>query len=176
MKKSFFTLCLIGSLTIFTSIQAEPAQTALPSEEASPQESTVMFTPPSGWHLGELNKQFPSVKAMVVGKSTSVLPPSMNLCTSPYEGTLRQYLKIVKNMNMAKGNEWKDLGFIRTEAGQASLSQVDEKSQWGELRSMHVILVKNGTVYILTAAALKNEFSLFYKDFFAAMRSLKIVN
>jgi hypothetical protein len=100
----------------------------------------------------------------------------MNLSWEPYKGTLRQYLKIINNMNSVQGYEWKDLGMIRTEAGNASLSQVDTKSQWGEVRLMHVILIKNGNVYILTSSALKNEFSTYYKDFFAAMRSLRVAN
>jgi hypothetical protein len=77
-------------------------------------------------------------------------------------------------MNDAQGFEWKDLGTIRTEAGTASLSQVDTKTEWGSVRLMHVIMMKNGTVYILTASALKDEFSQFYKEFFAAMRSLRV--
>jgi hypothetical protein len=40
---------------------------------------------------------------------------------------------------------------------------------------MHVILLKNGTIYIMTASALKSEFSLYYQDFFKSMRSLRIV-
>jgi hypothetical protein len=116
------------------------------------------------------------VKVMVVGKSPTSFPPSMNLSTEPYKGSLKQYLKIVKNMNDAQGFEWKDLGTIRTEAGIASLSQADTKNEWGNVRLMHVILMKNGTVYILTASALKDEFSEFYKEFFAAMRSLRVAN
>jgi hypothetical protein len=112
---------------------------------------------------------------MVVGPSASTLPPSMNLSYEPYKGTLKQYLKTVKNMNIADGNDWKDLGSIKTEAGTANLSQVDVKSQWGTLRRMEIILIKNRYVYILTACALKDEFSKYYADFFRSMRSLTIV-
>jgi hypothetical protein len=115
------------------------------------------------------------VKVMVVGQGPSAFPPSMNLSMEPYSGSLKQYLKNVKNRNLAQGYEWKDLGTIRTEAGNASLSQVDTKSEWGTVRLMHVILLKNGTIYILTASALQEEFSQFYKDFFNSMRSLRVV-
>lgn len=77
-------------------------------------------------------------------------------------------------MNAAKGYEWKDLGTIQTQAGTGNLSQADTKTQWGNVRLMHVILIKNGNIYILTASALKEEFSIFYNEFFAAMRSLRI--
>lgn len=79
----------------------------------------------------------------------------------------------MKDINTNRGDDWKDLGTIRTEAGDASLSQVDTKSKWGIERLMHVILEKNGTIYILTAAALKNDFPKFYKEFFNSMRSLR---
>ncbi len=111
---------------------------------------------------------------MVVGKGPFAFPPSMNLSSEPYKGTLKQYLKVIKNMNAAQGYEWKDLGTINTEAGKASLSQVDTKTQWGDVHLMHVILLKNKTIYILTASALKQDFPVFYKDFFAAMRSLRL--
>jgi hypothetical protein len=114
------------------------------------------------------------VKLMVVGQGPSAFPPSMNLSLEPYSGSLKQYLKSVKNTNMAQGYQWKDLGTIRTEAGNASLSQVDTKSEWGSVRLMHVILLKNGVIYILTASALQDEFSQFYKDFFNSMRSLRV--
>ncbi len=102
------------------------------------------------------------------------LPPSMNLGTETFDGTLKDYLKIVKNVNDARHAEWKELGTIRTEAGNASLSQADIKTEWGDVRMMHVIMLHDGTVYILTAAALKEEFPNFYKDFFKSMTTLKI--
>ncbi len=79
----------------------------------------------------------------------------MNLSTQLFPGTLKDYLKNVKNINEAQGYFWKDLGSITTEAGPASLSQVDTKTEYGDVRQMHVILLKNGRIYILTASALK---------------------
>jgi hypothetical protein len=135
----------------------------------------MTFTPPEGWIIGDSSVLPPSVKVMVVGKAHSILPPSINLATEPYQGTLKQYLKTIKKMNEAKCHPWKDLGTIRTQAGTASLSQVDFPSKWGEMRMMHVILVRKGNVYILSASSLKNEFPLFYNAFFSSLRSLRIV-
>lgn len=136
--------------------------------------SAVTFTPPKGWRLAEQKELAPSVKSMVIGKGKREFPPSINLAVEPYNGSLKQYLKIVKSINNANRADWKDLGSIKTLAGDANLSQVDEKAEWGDIRMMHVIFVKNGYAYILTAASLKEEFSEFYKDFFASMRSLNI--
>lgn len=169
---------------LMTSLHAEPSSFPTPPKAVETkekekvkeenEEEIVLFTPPTGWMLADPNALPGRVRTMVVGKGASSFPPSINLSTEPYKGTLKQYLKIVKNMNVAQGHEWKDLGTIQTQAGVASLSQVDTKSQWGVVRLMHVILVKNGNVYILTASALKDEFSVYYKDFFASMRSLRI--
>ncbi len=134
---------------------------------------SVMFNPPDGWHLANPKALPPSVKLMVVGSGNNDFPPSINLGTEKIEGDLKNYLKTIKSINDSQGSDWKDLGTIRTQAGTASLSQVDAKTEWGEVRMMHVILVKETTAYILTAAALKEEFPKFYKEFFKSMRSLR---
>jgi hypothetical protein len=145
-------------------------------KKTTEEEGFILFTPPEGWQMADANVLPSHVRVMIIGKGPSSFPPSLNLSWEPYQGTIKQYLKIVNNMNAAEGYTWRDLGTIQTQAGTGSLSQVDTKTQWGNVRLMHVIMIKNGHVYILTASALQEEFSLFYKDFFAAMRSLRIVN
>ncbi|WP_068468313.1 hypothetical protein [Candidatus Protochlamydia phocaeensis] len=177
MKNLFFS-CLFSGLILSIAPSAFAAPSSTPStvqSEDTLNSGIVLFTPPNGWHFADPSVLPARVKVMVVGKGPSAFPPSMNLSMEPYKGTLKQYLKIIKSMNDAQGYEWKDLGTIRTEAGNASLSQVDTKSEWGTVRLMHAVLLKNGNIYILTASALKDEFSRFYKDFFAAMRSLRVV-
>jgi len=150
---------------------AQPPQGQI--TDNSQQTETLMFTPPTGWRNTDASALPEHVNIMVVGQGTHDLPPSMTLGTEIYKGSLKQYLKRIKEINRGKGYEWKDLGTIRTEAGNASLSQVDTKSQWGEIRMMHVILYKEGIIYILTAAALKDEFPTFYKEIFNSFRSLR---
>ncbi len=111
---------------------------------------------------------------MVVGNGNSHFPPSINVATENYTGSLKDYLKIMKRINDSEGALWKDLGSIRTNAGVASLSQIDIKNEWGEIREMHVVLKRKNTIYIITSAALKRRFLKHYKDFFDAMRSIKI--
>ena len=143
--------------------------------ESDPKQQTVMsFTPPSGWHFADKKDLPPRVQVMVVGKGLKEFPPSLNLTTEEYKGTLKDYLKIVKGINDSKSGQWKKLGQIETKAGKASLSQLDVPSKWGELRMLHAILLSNETIYILTAAALAEEFPKFHKDFFAALKSLRI--
>lgn len=138
-------------------------------------ESVVYFTPPAGWQMADPSQLPPCVKWMVVGKGPSFFPPSLNLSTEPYKGSMKAFLKRVRQADEERGYLWKDLGTLRTDAGVGSLIQVDIPSEWGEKRSMQLILLKNGQLYILNATSLKEEFPLFYKEFFAAMRSLRIL-
>ena len=151
-------------------------EAALPMPNSTATQPPKMgFTPPEGWRMGEAKDLPPAVQIMVIGKGIAAYPPSINLAIEAYEGSTKSYLKIVKSINEKEGTRWKDLGAIQTEAGPASLSQVDISTKWGEARMMHVILVKQGYAYIMTASALKSEFPQFYKDFFAAMRSLRAI-
>jgi hypothetical protein len=157
--------------------QEEKPPQETPQQQTTPQPTAsdaVQFTPPKGWRFADSQALSNNVLLMVIGKGQHAFPPSMHLGTERYEGTLKEYLKIVRAINDAKGDEWKDLGTIRTAAGDASLSQLDTKTEWGDVRMLHVILIKEGTVYILTAAALKEEFPKFYKDFFRSLRSLRV--
>ena len=135
------------------------------------------FTPPANWSLvdpQQLRQQFKNVKMMVIGKGSHYYSPSINLGIFPFQGTLKQFLKDIKANNEADGCLWQDLGTIQTKAGPASLSQVEEKTEWGKVQQMHVTLIKDGTVYLLTAAALKEEFPKFHQTFFDSLRSLQI--
>jgi hypothetical protein len=142
--------------------------------DTTEEPGAVLFNPPQGWGIADPKMLPPSVKIMVVGKGSGEFPPSMHMVVEPWKGTLKEYLKKVKAINEARKDEWKDLGKIRTQGGDASLSQVDSKSKWGEIREMHLILLHNEIIYILSAAALKEDFNKFYKDFFTAFRSFRI--
>jgi hypothetical protein len=134
----------------------------------------VVFNPPEGWFLADPDGLPSHVQAMVVGKGKYEFPPSINLSTEEFAGSLRDYLKVVREINHSHGSEWKDLGTIRTQAGEASLSQADTQTEWGSVRMLHVILSREGVIYILTAAARKEEFPKFYKTFFDSLRSLHV--
>ncbi|MEI8365702.1 MAG: hypothetical protein WCF65_04705 [Parachlamydiaceae bacterium] len=166
------------ALIIFTTASvhitcAEPSLNTPLNGMTANTPDVVMFTPPTGWRHADASALPEHVSLMVVGKGSREFPPSMTLGTEIYKGTLKQYLNKVKEINRSKGYEWKDLGTLRTEAGNASLSQVDTRSEWGDVRMMHVIVLRDETIYILTAASLKEEFASHYKDIFNSFRSLR---
>lgn len=166
-KKLFniFFSALLGFGTLLNAQEEE-------KKEATDQLS-VMFTPPQGWRLADKKTLPKHVLVMVVGKGAKDYPPSMNLGYDVYKGSLKEYFKIIKEINASQGCQLKDLGTIPTAAGPASLSQFDEKTAWGEVRQMHAIILKDGVAYILTASALKDEFSKFYQEFFKSMQTLR---
>jgi len=167
---TFFLLTNFSTSLIHAGIDI-PSSPSFPINKTE-QNETLQFTPPPEWRNSD-NTALPThVKLMIVGKGTQEFPPSISIATENYSGTIKQYLKVIKDLNTSKGQEWRDLGTLKTGAGNTSLSQTDSKSQWGDIRMMHVILKKNGIVYIVTAAALKEEFHKFYKEIFNALRSL----
>lgn len=181
MRIALFALSL-STVSLLNTLFAEEASSLSTASKPESREEGIIpkpntdvaaFTPPTGWRLADSSALPSSVKVMVVGKGEKEFPPSINLGTEQFAGTLQEYLKVVKSINTAQGAAWKDLGMIKTEAGEASLSQLDTKTQWGDVRMMHVILVRNGVVYIMTAAALKDEFPKHYQDFFNSMKTLR---
>lgn len=165
---------LIGDCAYSGTIKWDNKNSLEDFKQASEQPGAITFQPPEGWLQAD-PKSLPShVKAMVVGKGVNEYPPSINLAYDEFAGTLKEYLKLVEGVNKRLGAQAQDLGSIQTLAGEARLLQVDSKSVWGTERQMQVIIVKNGKAFILTASALKSEFSEFYPQFFASLKSLKI--
>lgn len=167
IKKSLLALMFVASLGILSSMMSV--------ESISVSSEMATFTPPKDWKLADKSALSPHIKILTVGpKIQNEMPPTMNLMIEPYSGTLKSYLQNVKKINAAHGDSWKDLGSLKTDAGQASLSQVEIRSQWGGEKLMHAIIVRNGYAYVLTATAAKDEFGQFYQTFYQALRSLQI--
>lgn len=143
---------------------------------ASVAESVVTFIPPAGWKMADAESLSPNVKALVIAPVDALLPPSINIATEKYPGTVKEYLKLVKSIAENRGSHWRDLGPFDTKAGKGQLSQLDCPSKWGDMRMMHLILKNEGIIYIITVAALKEDFSVYYKEFFNALSSLQIEN
>ncbi|MGA8163853.1 MAG: hypothetical protein WB791_02375 [Waddliaceae bacterium] len=150
------------------------AQSIAADQQIVKEPGAVIFRPPTGWRVADSQALPPRTQVMVVGPKEGDFPPSINLSTEKFDGSLKDYLKIIKEINDSQQSEWKDLGKIRTKAGEASLSQTDAATEWGVIRMMHAILLKNGVIHILTAAALKMDFPKHYKEFFESLRSLQI--
>lgn len=182
-RKSFFltrklqnylwiVLCLIGVAP--SPIFAKHSATIERAAELTPA-SLCYFIPPQGWEIADPKGLSPRVKIAFVKNTGKGFCPSINLATEETTTSLNDYLKAVKAIHeQDRNNHWRALGKVRTNAGLAQLTEVDSSSQWGPIRILQLIFMKDGSAYVLTAAALKEEFSDYYKEIQSAFRSLTL--
>jgi len=139
--------------------------------------SQCFFIPPEGWEIADPRSLSSKVKIAFLKKSMNGFCPSINLAVEDTDATLNEYLKAVKAIHeQDRTNQWRALGKVRTGAGLAQLTEVDSTTEWGPVRILQLILVKEGHAYVLTAAALKEEISNYYKDFQSSFRSFTLSN
>jgi len=133
------------------------------------------FTPPKGWDLADMSKLSHRMRICFIGKSSSNLLPSVSLATEKVDISLKAYVDIVKSDCEKDPNRvWRDLGKYNTSLGEGRLTEREMKTQWGISRQIQLIVIKDNQAYVLTAGALKEEFSRHYQDFEAVLRSLTI--
>jgi hypothetical protein len=152
---------------------APPVQMDVPKNLQEPYH--CYFIPPKGWNLADQSKLSPRVKICFLGKSSNTLLQSVNLATEEVDISLKAYVDIVKSDCERDPNSvWRDLGKYNTPLGEGRLTEREVKTQWGVSRQIQLIVIKDKRAYILTAGALKEEFSRHYQDFEAVLRSLTI--
>lgn len=138
---------------------------------------TCYFTPPEGWLLTDPKFLASNVKIGFLRKGKKEFCPSLNLAIEKVNVPIEKYLAAVKKIHQEKpGDRWRDLGKIKTRAGVARLTEMDTSSPFGPVRLLQLILLRQGYAYILTAGALKEEFSSFYKEFEQAFHSLTVTS
>ncbi|MES2122869.1 MAG: hypothetical protein V4492_08865, partial [Chlamydiota bacterium] len=135
------------------------------------------FVPPKGWDLVDPSTYSRHVKIAFLKSGAKHFSPSINLAIEETDASLADYLKAVKGIHERdRKNQWRALGKVRTVAGLAQLTEIDSTSDQGAFRMLQLILVKDKHAYILTASALKEDFSDLYKEFQSAFRSLTLTN
>lgn len=141
----------------------------------SANEPFYYFIPPAKWDIVDPTKLKPMIKIAFVEKSGKNFKPSLNLGIQPAKVSLSEYVAAAKKQHLAlRSKKWTELGVVHTKAGLAHLSQIDEKSQVGDIRSMQCIIVQEGLAYVLTAVALKEDFPNYHNDFIQAFESFSI--
>jgi hypothetical protein len=66
------------------------------------------------------------------------------------------------------------VGFLKTHAGLAHLSQIDTKAECGDIRSMQSIIIQDGYAYVITAVTLRDDFLQYHNEFIKAFESFSI--
>jgi hypothetical protein len=135
-------------------------------------------SPPKGWECIDDPTQLPQkVKVIYIGKGnkTSQFTPSINVAAEPTYLPLKEYVTIAKRYHEGQGGtQCFPLGKIKTESGDAELLQIDRLSQWGSIRFLQAMVIKEGVAYVVTATCLKNEFNSYSSQIFKAIQSLKV--
>lgn len=135
------------------------------------------FVPPENWDIADPRSLSPKVKIAFLKNSGKGFSPSINLAIEDTDVSLADYLKAVKAIHeQDRNNRWRSLGKVRTASGLAQLTEIDSTSEWGPVRILQLILIKDKRAYVLTAAALKEEMSNYYKDIQSSFRSLTLSN
>ena len=134
------------------------------------------FCPPQDWEPATLEERKSCVKLAFLGPTENGFAPSVNLAIEEIgEASLKTYLKAARAIHERKpNNHWRQLGKIRTQVGEAELTEIDSETEWGDVRMMQAILIKEKTAYIITAAALKEEFGKYTKDFQKAFQTFSL--
>lgn len=154
---------------------ARAAESVVASEPTSSFE--CFFVPPKGWDLVDPTTYSSRVKVAFIKVGAKHFCPSINLAVEETEASIQDYLKAVKAIHERdRKNQWRALGKVRTTAGLAQLTEIDTVSDSGSVRMLQLILLKDKRAYILTASALKEDFSNLYKEFQSAFRSLTLTN
>jgi hypothetical protein len=139
------------------------------------KEPFYYFIPPERWDVVDPSKLRPMIKIAFVEHSMKPFKPSLNLGIQKTSTSLAEYLQEAKKQHLLNRNKkWNELGYVNTQAGQAHLSQIDEKMQVGDIRSMQCILVKEGYAYVITAVSLREDFSNYHNEFLKAFESFTI--
>ncbi len=160
---------------------SDPAERRLaPSRkmtEEKAKSTECFFVPPKGWDLVDPSTYSRHVKIAFLKSGAKHFSPSINLAVEETDASLTDYLKAVKGIHERdRKNQWRALGKVRTVAGLAQLTEIDSTSDQGAFRMLQLILVKDKHAYILTASALKEDFSDLYKEFQSAFRSLTLTS
>lgn len=131
---------------------------------------------PEGWREADPKSLGSNVQVMLVGKGKGAYPPSINIGSEPYPLNLTDYVKMVKEVNKSLGTPARELGSIDTKAGKVPLIELEMETEWGKVRLLHAILVKDSHVFVVTAAAPKNEYTSFYPQFLKAFQTIDLVS
>jgi hypothetical protein len=166
-----FSLLLVPALS-----WSHPAGEKL-SIETEQHQIFSYITPPAGWEIADPKFLAKSVQIAFLKKSATGFSPSVNLAIEKSNLSLPEYLNVIRQIYESdKHSRWRQLGKVHTQSGIGQLTEIDTDTEFGPVRMLQLILVKQGCTYVVTAAALKEQIAQYYKDFQATFRSLQITS
>lgn len=134
-----------------------------------------LFDPPGDWECAFPDHLSACIQVGFLGKGSTPFRPSINLAIEEIDVGLKRYVKAVKEIHLAqKGTVWRDLGKFNTRLGEGRLTEIATTSPLGAVKMLQMIAVVDKTAYILTGAAIKDEFLRFQESFIQTFQSLRL--
>jgi len=145
------------------------------ASEASGVNPIPLFDPPSGWQFA-LPTSLPScIQIGFFGKGSTSFRPSINLAIEEVDVGLKEYVKAVKEIHLSEpGTTWRDLGKFKTRSGEGRLAEIGMTNAFGPIKMLQMIVVKEKTAYILTAATHRNDFLRVQETILQAFQTLRL--
>lgn len=137
---------------------------------------TISFIAPKGWQCISNKEELPAkVEIVYIGSGKGGFTPSINLAREETPLSLVDYTKLAKSYHESHGGtRCIELGSIDSQAGSASILQIDRPTQWGQVRFLQGLVLKEKTAYVMTATCLQEEFTVLYPQFIKAIETLTI--
>jgi len=137
--------------------------------------SLPLFAPPDEWEFAAAKNTDSCIQAGFLGKGSTPFRPSMNLAIEEVDVNLKQYLKAVKEIHLhSPGTTWRDLGKFVTLSGTGRLTEISTPSSFGNIKMLQMILIKDKVAYIMTGAAIKEDFLRLQDIFTKSFQSLRL--
>jgi len=137
---------------------------------------SCFFTPPPNWVFLSPEKWAPRVEVAFIPKAKQGLAPSIVLAVEEIKVGLAEYLKVVRAIykrtrkTSCYSVDLAEEGLAHL-LGSAHLLRIDMETKYGPLCKLQLIFIKENKAYVLSATALKKEFSVYLKAFRETLKS-----
>ncbi|MBN2478855.1 MAG: hypothetical protein JXA94_01375 [Parachlamydiales bacterium] len=159
IKKKLYLLFIFFALSIF------------------PNEKTVFFKVKNEWELANPKAYTNLIKVGFIKKEKAKFKSSINLACEKTSASLKDYTKAAKEIHEEDINVTYDiLDEIQIDKTIANLCQINKKVNGINLKMLQMIFVKDGYVYVMTAACEKTKFLNNFKNFMEIFLSFQLVD
>jgi len=140
-------------------------------------QSYHFFIPPDNWKLADPKKLSPMVEVCFLGKGKTSFYPSVNIATEEIDISAKEYMSIVVKMHKNDPNiEFRALGKIKTKAATADLFELTTKTNFGLVKMLQMVVIKDKKVFVLTGSMHIDEFKTLSKSILRTFQSFQIVD
>lgn len=135
------------------------------------------FIPPDNWKMADPKKLSPMVEMCFLGKGKTSFYPSINIATEEIDISEKEYVSIVIKMHKNDPSiEFRGLGKIKTKTAIANLFELTTKTNFGLVKMLQAVIVKDSRAYVLTGSMHIDEFKTLSKTILKAFQSFQIVD